>query len=94
MRLQCSPQCLPARLCSLERALEHWHRVLGALRRWLGSGRRALTRGPAAASVSPRCRVVMHLHRTVVVDQIVPPPSPRAQPTKEVSHAQLPPQQS
>lgn len=77
METQCSLQRLPLRACMWQRALERWRHVLAALRRWLGRGRHAAAHVPDAPRTALRRRVVLYLHRTVVVDEIAPPPSPR-----------------
>ncbi len=75
MEVERSRQRLPARACLWQRALERWRPVLAALRRWLAGGRGAALHAPAARRAARRRRVLIHLHRTVVVDEIAPPPS-------------------
>jgi hypothetical protein len=97
MMIQRSLQRLPVRACLWQRVLERWRHVLAALRRRLGRNRHAAAYAPQARRAAQRRRIVMHLHRTVVVDETAPPPSPRFpaphQTTeKDRNHAQLPPQ--
>jgi hypothetical protein len=99
METQRSLQHPPVHACPWQCALDRWRQLLAALRRWLGRRRHAAMHAPKVGRAAPRRRIVMHLHRTVVVDEIAPPPSPRLpapapQPDKENPHAQLPPQQS
>ncbi|MBN9203661.1 hypothetical protein [Methylibium petroleiphilum] len=98
MEIQCSLQRLPVRPCLWQRALERWRHVLAGLRRWLGRARQPAAYAPDTRRTAQRRRVVMHLHRTVVVDEIAPPHSPRLpapapHPAKESPHEKLPPQQ-
>lgn len=99
MAIQSSLRRLPVRTCLWQRALERGRHVLAGLRRWLGRARQPAAYAPDTRRTAERRRVVMHLHRTVVVDEIAPPPSPRLRtpsphPDQESRLEKLPTQQS
>lgn len=90
---------LPDPACGLGCAVERWRIAMGALRRWCGMRPRPVPGPPRAHRPQAPRRLILHLHRTVVVEAIEPPgaalfptvPTPRR---KENTNAQLPPQQS
>ena len=85
--------------CGLGCAVDRWRIAIAALRRWFGTGPRQASGPPHARRPQAPRRLILHLHRTVVVEAIEPPgaapfptvPTPRR---KENTNAQLPPQQS
>lgn len=95
---------LPDPACRLRRAAERWRAAVAALRRWFGMGPRPVpgvpqARRPQAPAPAPR-RVILHLHRAVVVEVIDPPravPSPKTPPPRrkaDSADAQRPVQRS
>ena len=91
---------LPDPACGLRCAVDRWRVAVAALRRWFGMGPRQVPGPPHARRPQAPRRLILHLHRTVVVEAIEPPgaapfptvPTPR--PKENTRHAQLPPQQS
>lgn len=90
---------LPDPACGFRCAVDRWRTAVAALRRWFGMGPRQVPGLPHTRRPQAPRRLILHLHRTVVVEAIEPPgaapfptvPTPRR---KENTNAQLPPQQS
>ncbi len=85
--------------CGFRCAVVRWRSAVAALRRWFGMGPRQVPGLPHTRRPQAPRRLILHLHRAVVVEAVEPPgaaplptaPTPRR---KENTNAQLPPQQS